>query len=118
MISVLSILNTSFFLLAICLTIWNINERFNTNKTTTFTNEEKLDHILFPLKFTVLVNPGFDLAKLKEVGYSAVGLYISGKDKWGGPHIGWAGHTEDGSIIGNVSGKLTVSTTLESRYAF
>ena len=112
MISGLKILNLSLFLLAVCLTIWNINQRFNTNKTTTFTNNERLEQIPFPLKISILINPGLDLSKLDEVGYSTVGSYISGFNKWGKKCIGWAGLNEDGSIVGNVSGKfLTIICT-------
>ena len=113
MISVLSILNVSLFLLAICLTIWNINQRFNTNKTTVYNNKEKLGQISFPLKFSFLVNPGFELSKLNALGYSTAGHYICGVNKWGKPQIGWAGFTKNGSTIGNVSGKLTDLTKIE-----
>ena len=98
--------------MAIILTIWNVHERFNTNKTTTITKNEKLDRIKFPLKFLILINPGFDQSKLDEVGYSSAGHYIIGKLKRGRSHIGWAGLTEDGLTMGNVSGKFTDSTTL------
>ena len=106
MISGLNILNVSLFLLAVCLTIWNINQRFNTNKTTTFTNNERLEQIPFPLKFSILINPGFDLSKLDEVGYSHAGSYLFGVNKWKKNRIGWAGLNEDGSTVGNVSGKF------------
>ena len=112
MISCLNILNVFLFLLAICLTIWDIHERFNTNKTTTLTSNEKLEQIQFPLKLSFLINPGFDLSKLNDMGYSTVELYISGVNNFK-TQIGWAGFTEDGSTIWNVSGKLTDSTKLE-----
>ena len=106
MISILDILNVSLFLLAICLTIWNINQRFNTNKTTSITNHEKLEEIVFPLKFSLLIYPGFDQSKLVEVGYRSPSPYIIGENRFGRPQIGWAGHTKAGSTLGNVSGKL------------
>ena len=106
MISGLDILNVSLFLLAIILSIWYINERFYTNKTTTFTNNERLDQTPFPLKFSFFINPGFDVSKLNEVGYSTAGWYILGINKWNIPHIGWAGLTKDGSTAGNVPGKF------------
>ena len=100
MISTLDILNFSLFLLAICLTIWNINQRYNTNKTTTIINH------VFPLKFSILINPGFDHSKLVEMGYSSDSNYILGVNRLGIPQQGWAGHSKEGSPIGNVSGIL------------
>ena len=117
MISGLNILNVSFFLLAIILTIWNINERFYTNKTTTLTSSEKLEQIQFPLKISFLINPGFDASKLTEVGYSSPRGYILGQSIWDKAHIGWAGFTEDGSTVNNVSGKFPNSTILERKGA-
>ena len=117
MIGGLTLLNAFLFLLAICLTLWNIHERFNTNKTTTFTNNQKLEHIPFPLKFSILINPGFHLSQLKKLGYQSSNSYIFGINKWGKPRIGWAGLTEDGAAIGNVSGKITNSTKLEKEGA-
>ena len=107
MISCLNIVNVYLFLLAISLTIWNIHERFNTNKTTTLASNEKLEQIQFPLKLSFLINPGFDHLKLDEFGYSKAGTYIWGVNKYDKTLIGWAGLTEDGSTIGNVSGKFT-----------
>ena len=111
-ISGLNILNVSLFLLAIWLTIWNTNKRFFTNKTTTFTNNEGLEQTPFPLKFSFLINPGFDPSKLHEMGYSSASYYISGINKWNMTCIGWAGLSEDGSTVGNVSGKTTNQTKL------
>ena len=76
------------------------------------TSNEKLEQIPFPLKFSVLINPGFDISKLNEVGYSSSERYILGQSKLDKKHIGWAGLTEDGSKVGNVSGKFTDSTIL------
>ena len=110
-------MNASLFLLAICLTIWNIHERFNTNKTTTFTNNEKLEQIQFPLKFSILINPGFHLSKLNEMGYLSAFHYMFGINKWGKPRMGWAGLTENGATIGNVSGKIMNLTNLKKEGA-
>merc|ERR1712208_217147 len=85
MIIPLNILNFSLFLLAICLTIWNINQRYNTNKTTTFINHETLEEIVFPLIFSILINPGFDHSKLVEMGYSSDSNYILGVNRLGIP---------------------------------
>ena len=106
MISCLDILNFFLFLLAISLTISNIHERFYTNKTTTHTSS---DHSL--------INPAFDASKLTEVGYSSPRGYILGQSIWDKAHIGWAGFTEDGSTVNNVSGKFPNSTILERKGA-
>ena len=115
MISILDILNVSLFLLAICLTIWNINQRYNTNKTTSITTHEKLEEIVFPLKFSLLINPGFDQSKIVEMGYPSSALYINGENIFGRPQIGWAGHTKAGSTIGNVSGTLEKNKLIKKR---
>ena len=106
MVRILDCLNVSLFILAICLTAWNINQRFNTNKTTIIKDHEKLENIVFPLKFSFLITPGFDHSKLIEEGFPSVFGYLLGVNRLGIPQIGWAGHTKEGPTIANVSGKL------------
>ena len=60
-----------------------------------------------------MINSGFHLAKLKKLGYNKTSHYIDGMNKWGKPRRGWAGLTEDGATIGNVSGKITNLTKLK-----
>ena len=116
MLSILKILLTvielGFFLLAIALSIANMNERYNTNKTTTKTEQVSLSDIEFPLKLSILINPGFAEEDLAKFGYDDLDDYFSGKfgnqdpgkDEAKPVRYGWAGHTEYGRSFGTVSG--------------
>ena len=104
--NVLTFFKFFLFSLAICLSISNMNERYNTNKTTTTTQHSDLSYMAFPLKVSVLVNPGFDQEELKAAGYESASGYFMGRSKYKKKnHFGWAGHTPEGGTIGNVSGK-------------
>ena len=82
-----------------------MNVRYNTNKTTTTTRHAHLSELAFPLKFSLLVNPGFDEIKLNESGYESASGYFMGRSAYKKKtHFGWAGHTAEGRTIGNVSG--------------
>ena len=114
---VLTIIELGFFLLAIVLSIANMNERYNTNKTTTTTSEVSLSDIEFPLKLSILINPGFAEEELKKFGYDNLDDYFSGrfgyedfdgyfsgKDQLMPVRFGWASHTEYGLTTGTASG--------------
>ena len=115
---VLTIFELGFFLLAIFLSIANINVRYNTNKTTTTTSLQHLSDIEFPLKLSFLINPGFAEEELDKFGYDNPDDYFSGRfgyedeDEYPDPgqdqsmpvRFGWASHTEDGLTTGTVSG--------------
>ena len=42
------------------------------------------------------------MTALREAGYFNVVGYFAGKSKFNGSVIGWAGHTEDGKVVGKV----------------
>ena len=42
------------------------------------------------------------MTALREAGYFNVVEYFAGKSKFNGSVIGWAGHTEDGKVVGKV----------------
>ena len=102
---VLTIIELGLFLLAIVLSIANMNERYNTNKTTTKTSQVSLSDIEFPLKLSILINPGFAEEELRKFGYDNLEDYLSGQFEYQDRvSFGWARHTEYGVTIGNVSG--------------
>ena len=108
--SLITLFKLSFFLLAICLTILNINERYNTNKISVSTYAVDRSKIDFPISFSIIVNPG--LKDLFSNGYSywehPTSGYYRGESKFGNAHFGWAGHTKEGGIISNVSGNINL----------
>ena len=60
---------------------------------------------VFPLVFKLCFKPGLDLNALTEVGYDGVENYFNGRSRYNSTAVGWAGHHENGSIIGDVEGK-------------
>ena len=74
--TLLSIFKLGLFLLAIILSILNMDERYNKNKTTTRFRNVDLSKIVFPLKFSILINPGFIEDNLWKTGYASVGSYF------------------------------------------
>ena len=74
------------------------------------TEKRKLSEIEFPVVFKICINPGFYEDQLNKAGYSKVGFYFDGISKYNDSIIGWAGHTEDGGVYGNVTGKATSIT--------
>ena len=103
----MSIIKFVLIILAICLSISNMHDSYSTNKTTTTSKYVFLKDIVFPLKFSILITPGFNETSLDEVGYNSTLSYFLGRSKYAPEkHFGWAGHTPQGTTVGNVSGQL------------
>ena len=107
-------LNLCMILLAIFLSILNIDERYGTNKTTTTITNQGIQDLKFPLKLSILVNPGIEKEQLRDVGYdeyeSNAGYYLGvAKEDLQGLQLSWAGHSKEDEVFGNVSGKLEKS---------
>ena len=103
---VLTIFKIGLFLLAIMLSLANIDDRYNKNKTTTRTSLVDLKDIKFPLKFSILVHPGFDPNLLRTAGYNNPTGYFAGRSMYQDGVFGWAGHSKEGEPISSVSGNL------------
>ena len=56
----------------------------------------------FPLLTRVCIRPGFDMPALWRAGYHSTDGFFSGKSRFNSSVIGWAGHTEDGEVVGKV----------------
>ena len=56
----------------------------------------------FPLLARICIRPGFDILALREAGYNSVDGYFSGNSRFNRSVIGWAGHTQDGKVVGKV----------------
>ena len=107
--TVLPINKFGLIILAICLSISNMHDSYSTNKTTTTSKYVFLKDIVFPLKFSILISPGFNETSLDEVGYNSTLSYFLGRSKYAPEkHFGWGGHTQQGTTAGNVSGKLFI----------
>ena len=65
----------------------------------------KLSEIEFPLIFKVCMKPGFDDQALNDMGYANNMAYFTGQSRFNSSIFGWAGHTPDGKVLSNVSGK-------------
>ena len=60
----------------------------------------------FPVVFKICITPGFDAKNLKFVGYSSVYNYFAGESRHNSSLIGWAGHTQEGTVLTDVAGAL------------
>ena len=56
----------------------------------------------FPFLTKICIRPGFDILALREAGYNSVDGYFSGNSRFNRSVIGWAGHTQDGKVVGKV----------------
>ena len=61
--------------------------------------------IEFPVIFKICIYPGINNTALKEVGYSEIWDYFTGKSDHNKSFYGWAGHTADGKIFSSVKVK-------------
>ena len=60
----------------------------------------------FPVLFKLCVKPAFNQTELEAAGYENSWGYFKGESMFNSSIIGWAGHTRDGQIVSDVSGKL------------
>ena len=107
--NILTLLKLSFFLLAICLSIWNIRDRFYTNKTSVSKEMVKMSQRGFPVRISLVITPGFNETALQEAGYNDTYNYFVGRSKYENNNVGWAGHTADGGVKGDVPGRIMIS---------
>ena len=62
----------------------------------------------FPLLIKLCIKPGLDLEELSKVGYDGICAYFDGQSKYNYTSVGWAGHAENGSYIGEVEGRTLI----------
>ena len=77
-------------------------------QTTITVTERDLRDFEFPLLFKICFNPSFNKTVEEEAGYYD---FFSGKSKHNSSLVGWAGHTEEGGVLGTVEemvSKLTL----------
>ena len=60
----------------------------------------------FPLSFSIIINPGLSDTALDSNGYRNTFQYFLGLSDYSADYYGWAGHTEEGGSISNVSGNI------------
>ena len=108
----LTIIQLGLFLLAIFLSIANMDERYNRNKTTTNTYQASLSDIEFPVKFSILIYPGFSEEYLALVGYDNPEEYFSGNYGNEDPdgqfswNYGWTGHSQFAATVSGIRDKM------------
>jgi len=99
--TLLTALKLGLFLLAIILSILNMDDRYNTNRTTTMTWSVDLSEILFPLKFSILINPGFVEDNFKKAGYKDEADYFHGLiSSESQTYLGWVGNRTLATVAG------------------
>ena len=89
------------FVIQVAVLIYN---RMNPSQTISSTSQKQLADLKFPVIFKICIKPAFDDEELNEAGYSSSYDYFLGCSKYDGHLMGWAGHTEDGRAVSNVSG--------------
>ena len=78
------------------------------SQTVINTEKKDLKDLEFPIVFKICIIPGFDFRELENVGYGGpvpAYNYFVGKSRYNGSVYGWAGHTSDGRVVSNISGK-------------
>ena len=80
------------------------------NPTRTLIATQKVDFadIEFPLVFKVCIKPGYNETELRNLGYRNSLAYLAGMSMFNKSTFGWAGHSGEGGIVSNVSGKLII----------
>ena len=73
---------------------------FRPNSTKTSIFEVQLEGV--PVVIEICPNPSFNGTALQELGYLDNLNYFYGINKFNNSVFGWAGHTENGSIISTV----------------
>ena len=74
------------------------------SETVSHLEEKTLDSIEFPVLFKICIKPAFNISELHKSGYKSIWSYFVGESRYNNSIFGWAGHTENGSIIGTVEG--------------
>ena len=67
--------------------------------------EKMLVDVEFPALFKLCVKPAFNQTELEAAGYESSWGYFRGRSRYNASIFGWAGHTKDGQIVSEVSGK-------------
>ena len=79
------------FSLAFLIQVFSIvDDLLHPTQTTTSIEEQKLEEL--PILFKICINPGFNMEKIKEEGYSDEYGYFLGKSRYSNTTYGWAGH--------------------------
>ena len=90
-----------------------IYSRVHPSQTISSTKQRQLEEIDFPVAFKICIKPAYDVLELNRAGYFSAWDYFVGCSKYNGFLMGWAGHTQDGKAVSNVSGS-TYSTSRRS----
>ena len=90
-----------------------IYNRAHPSETISSTKQRQLADISFPVVFKICIKPAYNVDQLEKAGYISVWDFFVGCSMYNGFLMGWAGHTEDGKAVSNVSGCTTaINSTL------
>ena len=78
--------------------------RIHPSQTVSSTKQTQLADVSFPVVFKICIKPAYNMKQLNEAGYNSGWDYFLGCSKHNGFLMGWAGHTQDGEVVSNVSG--------------
>ena len=84
-------MHTCFFLAFLIQVFSIVDDLLHPIQTTTSIKQHKLEEL--PILFKICINPGFNMKKIREEGYSNEYGYFMGKSKYSNNTYGWAGHT-------------------------
>ena len=119
--SLINLLTRNYILLAnlgcligFCFQFGNVLDTYvHPTQTTITVTERDLKDSEFPLLFKICFNPSFNTTAEEEAGFDD---FFSGQSKYNSSLVGWAGHTEEGGVLGTVEemvSKLTLHNPQE-----
>ena len=78
------------FLLAFLIHLFSIvDDLLHPDQTTTSIQGHTLEEL--PILFKICINPGFNMEKIREEGYSDISRYFLGESQFNKTTYGWAG---------------------------
>ena len=83
------IIHSGFFLAFLVQFTSIVQDLLHPSQTTTSIQEHRITEI--PILFKICVNPGFNLTKIKEEGYSDSYHYFLGRSKYSNTSYSWSG---------------------------
>ena len=92
------IIHFGFFLAFLAQFASIVQDLLHPSQTTTSIQEHKVTEI--PILFKICVNPGFNLTKIKEEGYTNTYEYFLGHSKYSNTSYGWSGNNNYSTVAG------------------
>ena len=99
-------MSTALYMVCIIMFLFQVMKNIHTltHEITTNIGIPWLSTMSFPCLFRLVIRPGYDLTELNTAGYDCVEKYFLGQSMFNKSQVGWAGHTENGTMKGTVQG--------------